>query len=304
MTFRQDRVRVSVPATSANLGPGFDALGLALDLRDVVTASVDPSGSADRPDITVEGEGAQSLPLDATHLVHRSMSRTFEALGQPAPAVRLHCANRIPHGRGLGSSSAAIVAGVASARALVSGGTLLMDDEAMFALAADLEGHPDNVAPAVYGGFTIAYSEGGRFRATSTAVDPRVEVVVHVPRTPVATKVARGLLPDNVSHHDAAANAGRSALLVAALTRSPELLLDATRDWLHQDYREPAMPGTLELVRKLRAQGHAAVISGAGPTVLVFCDASTRDSVEGAAPAGWAVSSPPLDPRGYLVVEA
>jgi homoserine kinase len=176
-----------------------------------------------------------------------------------------------------------------------------MDEDALFALAADLEGHPDNVAPAVYGGFTIAYAENGTFRATSTAVDPRVAVVVFVPRTPVETQVARGLLPDTVSHRDAAAGAGRSALLVAALTRSPELLLDATRDWLHQDYREQAMPDTLALVRKLRAQGYAAVVSGAGPTVLAFCDASTRESLERQAPAGWAVSSPRIDSRGYLV---
>jgi homoserine kinase len=294
MTLVDGEVRVSVPATSANLGPGFDALGLALDLRDVVTASV-----ADGLDITVDG--ADDVPLDETHLVYRSMVRAFEALGVAVPGVRLHCQNVIPHGRGLGSSSAAIVAGIAAARGLVSGGTLLMDDDAVFALAAEIEGHPDNVAPAVYGGFTIAYAERGTFHAVTASVDPRVQVVVFVPKVPVQTKVARGLLPETVSHHDAAANSGRAALLVAALTATPELLFDATRDWLHQDYREPAMPDTLKLVHELRAQGYAATVSGAGPTVLTFCDVSTADAVEVQAPAGWQTLRPAIDAAGVVV---
>ncbi|HET7689389.1 MAG TPA: homoserine kinase [Nocardioidaceae bacterium] len=287
-------MRVSVPATSANLGPGFDALGLALDLRDVVTAQV-----TDGLEIIVDG--ADAVPLDETHLVHRSMVRAFEALEVPTPGLRLHCVNLIPHGRGLGSSSAAIVAGVAAARGLVEGGTERMDDDALFALAAEIEGHPDNVAPAVYGGFTIAYAEGGTFRATSIEVDPRVGVVMFVPANPVETKVARGLLPHVVSHADAAANAGRAALLVAALTRRPELLHDATRDWLHQDYREPAMPETLALVRSLRAQGFAAIVSGAGPTVLAFCAAEQADVVAAAGPAGWRVLRPAIDSEGLRV---
>lgn len=292
MTLTNGEVRVSVPATSANLGPGFDALGLALDLRDEVSVSV-----ADSLEITVDG--ADQVPLDETNLVHRSMARTFAVLGLPLPGVRLHCANRIPHGRGLGSSSAAIVAGVVAARALVAGGERLLDDEAVFALSAEIEGHPDNVAPAVYGGFTVAYADDGGFHATRLPVDPRVEVVVFVPGTAVETKVARGLLPDMVSHHDAAANSGRAALLVAALTRSPDLLLPATQDWLHQDYREDAMPDSLDLVRTLRGAGHAAVISGAGPTVLAFCDAGTAPEVQSHAPEGWAIRRPALDPRGY-----
>lgn len=251
-------VEVSVPATSANLGPGYDSLGLALDLRDVVTAEVGGTGV----EIEVSGEGAETVSRSADHLVHRSMVAAFTALGLETPPLRLGCRNAIPHGRGLGSSSAAIVAGVALARALVPGGALLLDDNGLFALAAEIEGHPDNVAPAVYGGFTVAYSEGGRFRAVSASVDPRVRAVVFVPPTPLETKVARGLLPPTVSHADAAANAGRAALLVAALAGHPEVLIDATRDWLHQDYREPAMPGSLALVRKLREQNHAAVVWG------------------------------------------
>jgi len=207
----------------------------------------------------------------------------------------------IPHGRGLGSSSAAIVAGVAAARALVAGGDLLMDDDAVFALSAELEGHPDNVAPAAYGGFTIAYAEGDVFRAVNATVDPRIEVVVFVPSNPLETKVARGLLPDTVAHRDAAANAGRAALLVAALAGSPELLFDATHDLLHQDYREPAMPDTLKLVRELRGERYAALVSGAGPTVLTFCDASTADTIAAKAPAGWQVLRPRIDRTGVAI---
>lgn len=284
-TLHAGPVTVTVPATSANLGPGYDALGLALGLRDTVTAEV-----VDGPDeVHVTGEGSGAVPLDGRHLVRSSMQRAFDVMGCGTPGIRLDCHNVIPHGRGLGSSSAAIVAGVCAARGLVGGGSLVMDDDALFALAADIEGHPDNVAPAFYGGFTVAYSAGGRFRATTADIDPRVCAVAFVPPHPVRTEVARGLLPDTVSHADAAANAGRAALLVAALGRHPELLLDATEDRLHQDYREPAMPATLALVRALRAEGHPAFVSGAGPTVLVLTDEFRRDVVASRVPDGWAV---------------
>ena len=293
-TFVTGRVEVSVPATSANLGPGYDSLGLALGFRDRVTAQIDEAGLR----INVVGEGEGEVPLDENHLVHQAMTSAFAAMGCDVPGVRLHCENRIPHGRGLGSSSAAIVAGICVARGLVAGGSLLMDDDAVFALAAELEGHPDNVAPAFYGGFTIASDIDGRAAATRVSVDPRVQVVVFIPPEPVETKVARGLLPEAVPHADAAANAGRAALLVAALSRQPELLLAATEDRLHQDYREPAMPRTLELVRALRSEGVPAVVSGAGPTVLAFVDASSQAAVRRRVPPGWTVMSPPTDDRG------
>ena len=298
-TFLSGGVRVTVPATSANLGPGYDALGLALDLRDRVAAEVLDGDGA--PEISVSGEGADAVPLDRDHLVHRAMSAAFDHMGCPTPRVRLACENAIPHGRGLGSSSAAIVAGVCAARALVAGGSLLMDDDAVFALAADLEGHPDNVAPAFYGGFTVAYADGGRFHATAVSVDPRVSAVVFVPAEPVETKVARGLLPTTVPHADAAANAGRAALLVAALGGHPELLLPATEDRLHQDYREPAMPASLALVRSLRADGLPAVISGAGPTVLVLTDRAASAGLLGRAPQGWRALALAVENRGAQV---
>jgi homoserine kinase len=305
-SFVDGPVRVSVPATSANLGPGFDSLGLALSLRDELEAEVTGEGLT----VQVIGEGADDLPLDGTHLVVRAMRTGFEAMGTVPPGVLLQCHNRIPHSRGLGSSSAAIVAGLALARALVAGGRLLLDDDAMFRLAADLEGHPDNVAPALYGGFVIAGREAGEFFAARTGVDPRVSAVVFVPPDPVETTVARGLLPESVPHADAAANSGRTALLVAALAGQPELLHLATRDFLHQAYREKAMPESLALVRELRSQGHAAIVSGAGPTVLAFTDGPVQPlsgwstgpaSLRKQCPDGWVAHHLDIDLEGVTV---
>lgn len=297
-TFVTGAVEVSVPATSANLGPGYDSLGLALGLRDVLSGEV---GAGEGLEVTVSGTDADSVPLDESHLVYRAMRAAFVEMSCPVPRVRLHCRNAIPHSRGLGSSSAAIVGGICLARGLVAGGSLLMDDDAVFELAARMEGHPDNVAPAFYGGFTIALSDGDRFSATSVAVDPRVGVVALVPPEPLRTSVARGLLPATVPHADAAADAARAALLVVALGGRPELLLTATEDFLHQAYREPAMPASIRLVEDLRAGGFAAVVSGAGPTVLAFVDSSTRPEVRRRAPAGWQVLDLDVEPRGAVV---
>lgn len=292
-TFVDGPVRVSVPATSANLGPGFDSLGLALSLRDELEAEVLPEGLV----VDVAGAGADGVPRDESHLVVRAMRAAFDLMGEQPPGLRLSCRNVIPHARGLGSSSAAIVAGVVLARGLVAGGQLLASDEALFDLAADLEGHPDNVAPAFYGGFVISGREADRWYAVRAGVDPRITAVVFVPPDGVETTVARGLLPDVVPHADAAANAGRAALLVAAITGQPEHLLAATRDWLHQDQREPAMPGTLELVRALRADGVPAVVSGAGPTVLAFGSTDTADLLS-RCPRGWTTYELSVDVEG------
>lgn len=296
-TFVTGPVEVSVPATSANLGPGFDSLGLALDFRDRVSAIVIDTGL----EITVSGVGEGEVPLDENHLVYKAMRRAFAEMNCVVPGIRLHCENVIPHARGLGSSAAAIVAGICAARALVAGGSLLMDDDAVFNLAADMEGHPDNVAPAFFGGFTIAYSVLDRSCAKIVAVDPRVNVVLFVPPEPVETKVARGLLPDTVSHAAAAANSGRAALLVAALSQQPELLFAATQDLLHQSYREPAMPETLRFLQDLRTDGVAAVVSGAGPTVLAFTDSSDRPGLQARAPDGWQVLALPIDQKGAQI---
>lgn len=297
-TFVSGPVRVTVPATSANLGPGFDAFGLALSLRDSLQAEVTEGGLR----IEVTGAGADDVPSDESHLVVRSMRAAFAAMDARPAGLVLRCDNVIPHGRGLGSSSAAIVGGVSLARALVAGGQLLLDDGALFQLAADIEGHPDNVAPAFYGGFVISGREDEEWFAVSAGVDPRVGVVVFVPSTPVETAVARGLLPDLVPHADAAANSGRAALLVAALAGRPEHLLLATRDYLHQDQREPAMPESLALVRALRADAIPAVISGAGPTVLAFTDSFGPD-LRSRVPHGWACHALDIEAAGVIVGE-
>ena len=297
VTFVEGPVRVSVPATSANLGPGFDSLGLALDLRDHLEGEVVEVGLV----VEVTGAGEGTVPLDETHLVVRSMRAAFALMGGQPAGLRLSCTNIVPHARGLGSSSAAIVGAVFLARSLVAGGALLLDDEALFRLAADLEGHPDNVGPAMHGGFVISGHQDGAFYAVGSSVDPRVSVVVFVPPTPVSTEVARGLLPAQVPHADAAAAAGRTALLVAALAGRPEHLWLATRDYLHQDYRRPAMPESLDLVDRLRADGVAAVVSGAGPTVLAFGDGvdgvDTRRLL-GRGPRDWLVLALAVDRDG------
>jgi homoserine kinase len=295
-------VTVTVPATSANLGPGYDALGLALELRDRLTAETSPGGLV----VDVEGEGCAEVPRDETHLVVRAMTAAFQAMDLRPPGLRLHCRNAVPHARGLGSSSAAIVGGLVLGRALVPGGSLLLADEALLDLACDLEGHPDNVAPAMIGGFVISGREEDRWYAVPGGVDPRVSAVVFVPPTGVETTLARGLLPEQVPHRDAAADAGRAALLVAALAGRPEHLLAATRDFLHQDYRRPAMPDTLALVERLRGDGVPAVVSGAGPTVLAFCDgpdcsAASAEVLTGRCPEGWSVRHLAVSVRGAVI---
>lgn len=287
-TFVEGPVRLTVPATSANLGPGYDSLGMALELRDTLTARVTGSGLS----IKVRGEGQGTVKLDESHLVVRAMRTCFDVLGVQPPGLALECTNVIPHGRGLGSSSAAIVAGLSLARELVAGGSLVLDDDALLTIGCDIEGHPDNVAPAMLGGFVVAGRERGEWYAVRSGVDPRITAVAFVPTAELATEVARGLIPPTVPHAQAAANAGRAALLVAALAGRPEHLLAATRDYLHQEYRRAAMPASLELMESFRDDGIPAIVSGAGPTVLAFCDGPT--CIPGAAeplvlrcPDGW-----------------
>jgi len=308
VSFVAGEVRVRVPATSANLGPGYDTLGLALDLHDELTGAVPADGAAERLLVHVEGEGAGSLPLDESHLVVRAMRAAFAAMSLTPPPLRLHCRNVIPHSRGLGSSSAAIVGGLVLARALATDGARLLPDPELVTLAADLEGHPDNVAPAVLGGLVVCGREGERWYAVPAAVDPRVRAVVFVPPFALSTARARGLLPDAVPHADAAADAGRAALLVAALGSAPEHLLLATRDFLHQDYRRPAMPDSLDLVDRLRAEGVPAVVSGAGPSVLAFCADGVAGLVGTQAlldrcPPGWTAHELGVDRLGARVAD-
>ena len=298
MAFVAGPVTITVPATPANLRPGLDSPGLALDLRDTLVGEVLESGLV----VEVEGAGADGVPRDESHLVVRAMRAAFERLGAQPAGLRLSCHNVIPHARGMGSSSAAIVGGIVLARALVADGAALMDDDAAFRLAAEIEGHPDNVAPALYGGFTISGHEGDAFYSVLSPVADGISAVVFVPPTGVETKIARGLLPASVPHADAAADAGRTALLVAALAGRPDQLLRATRDYLHQDYRRPAMPESLALVDALRADGVPAIVSGAGPTVLAFITGIEGDadaeSLLARTPEGWASHALALDLDG------
>jgi homoserine kinase len=273
------RVRVTVPATSANLGPGFDSLGLALSLRDELEGELTASGAT----VEVSGECAGTVALDESHLVVRSMRAAFDAMRLPQPGIRLVCRNTIPHSRGLGSSSAAIVGGLVLARALAE---QEWPDDDLLEVAVRLEGHPDNVAPALLGGFTISGTdEHGDVYAVRSPVDGRISAEAFVPPEGVSTELARGLLPDSVPHADAAGNAGAAALLVAALAGQPDQLWRATRDVLHQQYRRTAMPASIALVEELRGQGVAAVVSGAGPTVLAL----VADGVQlrDRCPSGW-----------------
>jgi len=302
-------VRVQVPATSANLGPGFDALGLALSLHDQIEAEVTSGGL----DIEVTGQGEDTAAAGEAHLVVRAMRAGFAALGGQPPGIALRCANAIPQGRGLGSSAAAICSGLLAARALAIGGETALPDEALLRLAAELDGHPDNVAACLSGGVTIAWAPRAGALGGPAAGGPRVlrlpvpaglRAVLCVPPFPLATAAARQALPAAIPHADAAANAARSALLVAALTGASQVLFAATEDFLHQPYRAAVMPDTAELVGRLRRAGLAAVVSGAGPAVLVLAfegqgpPLAAVDSISRGTGIDWQVTPLEIDRQG------
>lgn len=259
-------VSVHVPATSANLGPGFDSLGLALTLHDTLSLETFDDG---RLAFDVRGEGAEDVPQDASHLCVRAIDSFLASVGFARVGLSVTAENAIPHGRGLGSSAAAIVSGILAANALLPEDARRSARE-LFEFAAAMEGHPDNVAPAQYGGLAISWSQEGAFRTVTFAPDASVIPIVAIPQFTLSTELARGMLPAQVPHKDAAANSGRTALLIHAVREAPELLLPATEDLLHQHYRAPAMEASAELVRTLRAAEIAAMVSGAGPTVLAL----------------------------------
>jgi homoserine kinase len=298
-TFRAAAVRVRVPATSANLGPGFDAFGLALSLHDDVVVRV-----TDEPGLTVDvaGMGAATVARNARNLVVRSMRATFERLGGRPRGLEVVCANRVPHGRGLGSSAAAIVAGIVAARALVVGGSERLDDDAVLALATDLEGHPDNVAACLHGGLTLSWTDDGGAHVLDLPVGADIAPVVFVPGTSSSTKATRRLLPESLPHADAVHSASRAALLGPALAGRPDLLLAATEDRLHQPFRAPAMPRTAVLVQELRSAGIAAAVSGAGPTVLALTTTETRAGAMEFERRGWSALPLDVDREGAVLL--
>ena len=267
------RASVQVPATSANLGPGFDVLGLSLGFYDEL--SVEVIDGADQA--VVSGEGEQDLPTDEKHLVLRSIRKGLELVNEDVAGLKLTAKNNIPHARGMGSSSAAIVAGIALARELVGPDRISIPE--FINLAGRLEGHPDNIAPCILGGMTIAWMDDDGHHAVRLAVHPDVVPVVSIPDFKVATEKARGLLPLRIPHDDAVFNVSRSSLMVYAMTQDPSLLFTATEDRIHQRQRADVMPDTLRAITMLRRAGLPAVVSGAGPTVLTLATAETAPLV-------------------------
>ena len=319
------RIGVRVPATSGNLGPGFDALGLAYQLYDDIEVEF---AAAEKPvhpntEVIVTGEGAGAVPLDDTHLVMRAIRRTIAATQMPQPNIKLTCHNRVPHGRGLGSSAAAVVVGITAAQAYLSeladtvvkaadNNQIAVNRQKTLELATEFEGHPDNAAPAIYGGATVAwFTDNHQPQAAKLQVSPDIVPTLLMPQTTLPTKTARAALPQQVPHHDAAHNAGRSALLVTAMANQPELLFDATSDRLHQNYRAAQMPSSSSLMAGLRELGFAAVVSGAGPTLLVLSDKQqlaeldkALDRLIGCANSGengsWRIIRPGIDANGAV----
>ena len=301
------RVTVRVPATSANLGPGYDSLGLALALHDTLTVE---SLDTDELLFDLTGEGAQTLPRDGSHLVVRAIDAALERLGFRRGGLRVTAQNVNPHGRGLGSSASAVVAAVTAANAMVPTASS-RGKNWILQLTSELEGHPDNVAPAIFGGLALSWQDSDRYSSTCATVAGSVIPIVAVPDYELSTEAARALLPASVGHHAAAMNSGRAALLIHALTADPELLFPGTEDYLHQSYRAEAMRPSASLISALRRAGHAAVVSGAGPTVLVLANgeveaAAVLASIEAftaanTAEIGWRVLKLAVDVEGAKV---
>ena len=258
-----DRITVKVPATTANLGPGFDAMGMALDLWNTVTVTEGNSG------VSIEGEGEDELPRDESNVVVSGINSALRALGADAPEFAVRCENRIPLARGLGSSSAATVAGLLAGLAMAGRAA---EQRLLFDLAADIEGHPDNAAPAVYGGCCISVKDSDGWVVDQAPLPSDLNTVAFIPEVSTNTSEARAVLPDKVSREDAVFNLGRTALFVNALaTGRLELLRHATEDRLHQPQRGKFFPAMKNIIRAaLDGGAHGAFLSGAGPTVMAL----------------------------------
>jgi homoserine kinase len=281
------KVVARVPATSANLGAGFDCFGLALDLCNEALVDTDAD-----PVVSWSGEGADELPTDGSDATTRAMRFLSDEAGRPLPPYALEATNRIPLARGLGSSAAATVAGLSLADVVLG---LSSSPTDLVGFAARLEGHPDNVAAAILGGFTISYGEG----VVRLDPAPGLEPVVLVPRyVRLATSDARAILPETVTRSDAVFNVARAAIAVVAFGSDPSLLPEALKDALHQPYRLPLVPEAADLFSRLRAAGVPVCVSGAGPSLLAF---ETHDHPIPEVGDDWLVLSPGVRRAGVDV---
>jgi homoserine kinase len=297
--FVSGAVRVIVPASSANLGPGFDSMGLAIEIHDEITAIVtDDQGLL----IEVEGEGQDEVPRDESHLVAQAMNLGFEAMGHTPSGFILKCRNAIPHSRGLGSSAAAIIGGLVLARAMVNDGENLLPDSQLLNLALRMENHPDNLSAALFGGFTVSWLESeSEAGSVNVKVHENVIPIVLIPPHGLATSRARSVLPTEVPMSAATHNLARAGLLVHAMTSDPSYLLPATSDRIHQDARADMYPETTELINAIRSHGVAAVASGAGPAVLILINkaqARELESLSALVPKDWTSIAVPIDRTG------
>jgi homoserine kinase len=287
----------TVAASSANLGPGFDSLGLALGMYDEIVVETTESGLT----IDVEGQGAGQVPLDETHLVVQAIKRGLAAAGLQARGLKVKSRNVIPHSRGLGSSAAAVVGGLAVVNGLAAQvDSAELDRDQLVQLSSEFEGHPDNAAAAVLGGAVVSWTvtDGGadagpaRYDAVQLDLHPDIRFFPAIPQNRSSTAETRVLLPEHVAHTDARFNLSRAAMLVVALTKRPDLLLQATEDRLHQPQRAPAMPASAEYLAALRRLNIAAVLSGAGPAVIALTNGVDlpAEALEIGAANGFAVT--------------
>ncbi|KGF23134.1 homoserine kinase [Corynebacterium tuscaniense] len=264
------RARVTVPGSTANLGPGFDTLGLAVGIYDTVEVEVTDSGL----EVEIFGEGANELPRDSSHLVVKAINSALHAADAHAPGLKVTCTNNIPQSRGLGSSASAAVAGVIAGNTL-AGSPLSTDD--VIQLSSAFEGHPDNAAASVVGGAVVSWTDipvdgvsQPVYRAVPLTVHPDIKATALVPDFHASTNAVRKVLPSHVTHTDARFNVSRTAVMTVAIQTHPEFLWEGTRDRLHQPYRADVLPVTAEWVNRLRNRGYAAFLSGAGPTAMVL----------------------------------
>jgi homoserine kinase len=297
-------VKVQVPATVANLGPGFDALGVAVQMH----LHIDIEPRRDSIEVMVEGEGAEQLPADQTNLVIRAMNKFFDHVGRRPPGYAVGVRNPIPLASGLGSSAAAVVGGLTAARA-ITGRTVPQAE--MIHLATEMEGHPDNVMPAFLGGLVVCYGGAtpGDLRHLRLEPSDRLVPIIAVPRGGFSTSEAREALPSDVAFADAQFTASRAALLVAALTTGSgaDVLADAMEDRLHEPHRLKLMPETAAVHGELRDAGVPVSLAGAGPSLLIVVprpEAATRAEqvrrVCRARDAGWRVFVSEWEPQGAI----